>query len=132
VELAPELQRLCAVLARHPPAIGGRAHRHLRFVQLHGRRQWLRRAGQYGPEKETSNAFELGLKGAPTPGVEFSASVFNTQYSNFIEYVDAAGRSGQLPDHHPGLYRPENIGKAKIYGAEFNARTSRWASGCQA
>jgi hemoglobin/transferrin/lactoferrin receptor protein len=53
--------------------------------------------------------------------VEFSASVFNTQYSNFIEYVDAAGRSGQLPDHHPGLYRPENIGKAKIYGAEFNA-----------
>lgn len=72
-------------------------------------------------KKETSNAFELGLKGAPTPGVEFSASVFNTQYSNFIEYATQPADPVNYPTITAGLYRPENIGKARIYGAEFNA-----------
>ena len=72
-------------------------------------------------KKETSNAFELGLKGAPTPGVEFSASVFNTQYDDFIEYVTQPADPVNYPTITAGLYRPENIGKAKIYGAEFSA-----------
>jgi hemoglobin/transferrin/lactoferrin receptor protein len=73
-------------------------------------------------KKETSNAFELGLKGAPAPGVEFSASVFNTQYSNFIEYATQPADPVNYPTITFGLYRPENIGKARIYGAEFSAR----------
>ncbi|WP_229262746.1 TonB-dependent receptor domain-containing protein [Duganella radicis] len=73
-------------------------------------------------KKETSNAFELGLKGEPTPGVEFSASVFNTQYDDFIEYVMQPADPVNYPTITQGLYRPENIGKARIYGAEFNTR----------
>lgn len=82
-------------------------------------------------KKETSNAFELGLKGAPAPGVELSASVFNTQYSNFIEYATQPADPVNYPTITFGLYRPENLGKAKIYGAEFNARFTlgQWLQG---
>ena len=73
-------------------------------------------------KKETSNAIERGLKGAPAAGVEFSASVFNTQYDNFIEYVTQPADPVNYPTITQGLYRPENIGKAKIYGAEFSTR----------
>jgi hemoglobin/transferrin/lactoferrin receptor protein len=73
-------------------------------------------------DKETSNAFELGLKGAPTAGVEFSASVFNTRYSNFIEYVTQPIDRVNYPTIVQGLFRPENVGKAKIYGVEFSSR----------
>ncbi|WP_229256522.1 TonB-dependent hemoglobin/transferrin/lactoferrin family receptor [Duganella lactea] len=72
-------------------------------------------------DKETSNAFELGLKGAPTPGVEFSASVFNTRYSNFIEYVTQPIDRVNYPTITQGLFRPENVGKARIYGVEFSS-----------
>lgn len=71
--------------------------------------------------KETSNAFELGLKGAPTPGVQFSASVFNTRYSNFIEYVSQPVDRVNYPTITQGLFRPENVGKARIYGVEFSS-----------
>jgi hemoglobin/transferrin/lactoferrin receptor protein len=73
-------------------------------------------------KKETSNAFEIGLKGAPTAGVEFSASVFDTRYSNFIEYAVQPADPVNYPTVTFGLYRPENIGKANIYGVEFSSR----------
>jgi hemoglobin/transferrin/lactoferrin receptor protein len=73
-------------------------------------------------QKETSNAFEIGLKGAPTPGVEFSASVFDTRYSNFIEYATQPADPVSYPTITFGLFRPENIGKANIYGVEFSSR----------
>jgi hemoglobin/transferrin/lactoferrin receptor protein len=73
-------------------------------------------------KKETSNAFELGLKGVLTPGVEFSASVFNTKYDNFIEYATQPVDRVNYPTITQGLFRPENIGEARIYGAEFNTR----------
>jgi hemoglobin/transferrin/lactoferrin receptor protein len=73
-------------------------------------------------DKETSNAFEVGLKGAPAPGVEFSVSAFNTRYSNFIEYVTQPIDRVNYPTIVQGLFRPENIGKAKIYGVEFSSR----------
>jgi hemoglobin/transferrin/lactoferrin receptor protein len=73
-------------------------------------------------QKETSNAFEIGLKGAPTPGVEFSASVFDTRYSNFIEYATQPADPVNYPTITFGLFRPENIGKANIYGVEFSSR----------
>jgi hemoglobin/transferrin/lactoferrin receptor protein len=73
-------------------------------------------------KKETSNAFEVGLKGAPTPGVEFSASLFDTRYSNFIEYATQPADPVNYPTITFGLYRPENVGKANIYGVEFSSR----------
>ena len=78
--------------------------------------------GNMGLQKETSNAFELGLKGAPTPGVELSTSVFHTKYSNFIEYVAQPADPVNYPTITQGLFRPENVGQAKIYGLEFASR----------
>ncbi|WP_432379966.1 TonB-dependent receptor domain-containing protein [Duganella sp. P38] len=78
--------------------------------------------GNANLDKETSKAFELGLKGAPTAGVEFSASVFNTRYSNFIEYVAQPADPVNYPTITQGLFRPENVGKARIYGVEFSSR----------
>ncbi|NYE61253.1 hemoglobin/transferrin/lactoferrin receptor protein [Duganella sp. 1224] len=72
--------------------------------------------------KETSNAFEVGLKGAPAAGVEFSAALFDTRYSNFIEYATQPADPVNYPTITFGLFRPENIGKANIYGVEFSAR----------
>ncbi len=85
--------------------------------------------GNAGLKKETSNAFELGLKGAPTAGVELSASVFDTRYNNFIEYVTQAVDLVNYPTITYGLYRPENIGKANIYGIEASSRFAlgQWA-----
>jgi hemoglobin/transferrin/lactoferrin receptor protein len=73
-------------------------------------------------QKETSNAFELGLKGAPTPGVELSASLFYTRYTNFIEYATQPRDPVNYPTLTIGLFRPENIGKARIWGGEFSSR----------
>ncbi|KAI5930786.1 TBC domain-containing protein kinase-like protein [Manis javanica] len=50
-------------------------------------------AGQYALvgnpnlKEESSNAFDFGLKGSPTPGVTFNSSVFYTRYSDFIAYT---------------------------------------------
>lgn len=73
-------------------------------------------------KKETSNAFEVGLKGAPTPGVELSFSLFHTSYDNFIEYAAQAADPVTYPTITMGLYRPENIGKATIRGGEVSSR----------
>lgn len=82
-------------------------------------------------QKETSNAFELGLKGAPTPGVELSASVFYTKYDNFIEYASQPTDPINFPTITFGLFRPENIGKANIWGGEFSSRfeLGQWLQG---
>lgn len=84
-------------------------------------------------KKETSNAFELGLKGAPAQGVELSASVFNTQYDNFIEYATQPVDRVNYPTITQGLFRPENIGEARIYGAEFSAHFTlgQWLQGAK-
>lgn len=73
-------------------------------------------------EKETSNAFELGLKGEPRKGIQFSASVFHTGYKNFIEYVSQPADPVNYPTLTQGLFRPENISKAEIWGTEFSSR----------
>ena len=73
-------------------------------------------------QKETSNAFELGLKGEPTPGVEFNASLFYTRYSNFIEYATQPADPVNFPTITFGLFRPENIGKARTWGGEISSR----------
>lgn len=73
-------------------------------------------------EKESSDAFELGLKGAPAQGVQLSASLFHTSYDNFIEYAAQPADPVNYPTITFGLYRPENLGQAKIWGGEVSAR----------
>jgi len=73
-------------------------------------------------KKETSNAFEVGLKGAPTPGVELSLSLFHTSYDNFIEYAAQPADPVNYPTITQGLFRPENVGKARIRGGEVSSR----------
>ncbi len=73
-------------------------------------------------QKETSNAFELGLKGAPSTGVELSASLFYTTYNNLIEYATQPADPVNYPTITFGLFRPENIGKASTRGGEVSGR----------
>lgn len=82
-------------------------------------------------KKETSNAFELGLKGAPAAGVELSASLFYTRYDNFIEYATQAPDPVNFPTVTFGLFRPENVGKVRIWGGELSSRfqLGQWSPG---
>ena len=73
-------------------------------------------------EKETSNAFELGVKGEPRKGVQFSASMFHTAYKNFIEYVAQPADPVNYPTLSQGLFRPENVARADIWGVEMRSR----------
>ncbi|MFS2004106.1 TonB-dependent hemoglobin/transferrin/lactoferrin family receptor [Duganella sp. CT11-25] len=81
-------------------------------------------------KKETSNAFEIGLKGEPAPGVDFSFSLFHTNYNNFIEYATQPADPVNYPTITFGLYRPENVGKAKTWGGELSSRFAlgQWLS----
>ncbi len=72
--------------------------------------------------KETSNAFELGLKGAPGQGLSFSGALFHTTYQNLIDYVAQPADPVNYPTLTSGLYRAENIGKARTWGGEVTAR----------
>jgi len=70
-------------------------------------------------DKETSDAFELGFKGhGPGSGLSFQVSGFYTAYKDFIEYVSQAPDPINYPTIVFALYRPENVGDAKIYGVE--------------
>ena len=70
-------------------------------------------------KKETSDAFEAGLKGQFAKGLTFHAAAFYTSYANYIDYVVQP----LDPVNYPTvflLYRPENIGDVAIYGGEFS------------
>ncbi|MYN44336.1 TonB-dependent receptor [Pseudoduganella sp. FT93W] len=73
-------------------------------------------------QKETSNSYELGLKGAPAAGIELDSSVFYNTYDNLIEYAAQPADPVNYPTITAGLYRPENIGKAQSWGGEVSAR----------
>lgn len=73
-------------------------------------------------KKETSNAFELGLKGTAAKGLTFSASVFYTRYHNYIDYVRQPDDPVNYPTITQGLFRVENLAKAEIWGAELASR----------
>ncbi|MFZ6846224.1 TonB-dependent hemoglobin/transferrin/lactoferrin family receptor [Undibacterium sp. RuTC16W] len=80
-------------------------------------------------QKETSNAFELGLKGSPTKGVSLRSALFYTQYKNFIEYAVQPADPVNYPTISFGLYRPENLGKVRTWGAEVtsHAELGAWS-----
>ncbi|NHZ77765.1 TonB-dependent receptor [Massilia sp. CCM 8695] len=73
-------------------------------------------------KKETSQAFEAGLKSSPGKGMQISASVFRTQYKNFIDYVAQAPDPVNYPTITRGLYRPQNNGSARTWGGEASLR----------
>jgi hemoglobin/transferrin/lactoferrin receptor protein len=77
--------------------------------------------------KETSNAFDIGLKGSPTDGVVFNGSVFHTRYKDFISYTRyTRANNPELFTHIQQslsiLYQASNRDEAHISGAEFSAR----------
>ena len=76
---------------------------------------------------ETSNSFEMGLKGEATPGVTFSGSVFYTSYKNFIaynRYTRSANPDifGNIPGNIYIAYQAANRDRAYIYGGELTSK----------
>ena len=90
--------------------------------------------GDKNLKKETSNAFDIGLKGTPVPGVTFAGSVFYTQYKNFISYTRYTRANNpekfvNIQDSLSILYQASNRDEAYIYGTEISARLDHgtWA-----
>ena len=75
--------------------------------------------GDSNLKTETSDNFELGLKGQPVSGVTLSSSAFYNKYKNFIAYTrykkDFLGIGNRI------VYQAENRDKAYIYGAELSS-----------
>ncbi|QYG07536.1 TonB-dependent hemoglobin/transferrin/lactoferrin family receptor [Janthinobacterium sp. PAMC25594] len=89
--------------------------------------------GNANLRKETSQAYELGLKGDIVKGLSMHASVYQTEYKNMIEYVMQEDDPVNYPTITQGLFRPENIGNARTWGAELTLRAElgAWAPAMQ-
>ena len=94
--------------------------------------------GNANLKPETSNAFEVGVKGSPTAGVALNASAFYTRYSDFIAYTryTRAGSPAMftnIPAHIGTIYQAENRDDAKIFGLELSSRIEhgQWAPALQ-
>ena len=69
-------------------------------------------------QPESSDGFELGMRLSGAP-VALTASVFDTEYSDFIE---SKVNLGVDPATGVTLFQSQNVAEARIYGAEFDAR----------
>ncbi|GHC97396.1 TonB-dependent receptor [Pseudorhodoferax aquiterrae] len=83
--------------------------------------------GDRNLKEETSNAFDIGLKGSPVPGVTLAGSVFYTQYKDFISYTRYTRANNpekfvNIQDSLSILYQATNRDEAHIYGTEISAR----------
>ncbi|PJC99640.1 TonB-dependent receptor [Janthinobacterium sp. BJB1] len=89
--------------------------------------------GNANLRKETSKAYELGLKGDVVKGLSMHASVYQTEYKDMIEYVMQDDDPVNYPTITQGLYRPENIGNARTWGAELSlhAELGTWLPAMQ-
>jgi hemoglobin/transferrin/lactoferrin receptor protein len=68
-------------------------------------------------QPEVSDGFELGLRRSSGP-VDFTASIFDTEYRDFIE---SKVNIGVDPDTGVTLFQSQNVAEARIYGAELAA-----------
>lgn len=68
-------------------------------------------------KKESSNAYEIGLKGQIGTGISLSLAGFYTQYKDYIEYGNIVEKLGTYT-----IFRPDNIADANIWGAEFSSQ----------
>ncbi len=89
--------------------------------------------GNANLRKETSKAYELGLKGDVARGLSMHASVYQTEYTDMIDYVMQKDDPVNYPTITRGLFRPENIGNARTWGAELTLRAElgAWAPAMQ-
>ncbi|MEN3754588.1 TonB-dependent receptor [Mangrovibacter sp. SLW1] len=76
---------------------------------------------------ETSNNFELGLKGEVTEGVTLHTAMFYNSYKNFIAYTrytrsGNAAKFTNVPSNIYTIYQAENRDKAYIWGGEISAK----------
>ncbi|MFP1951414.1 TonB-dependent receptor domain-containing protein [Lonsdalea quercina] len=81
---------------------------------------------------ETSNNYELGLKGEMTEGVTFRSALFYNTYKNFIAYTrytraNNPDKFSNVPSNINIAYQSENRDKAFIYGAEFSSKV-QWGT----
>ena len=72
--------------------------------------------------KETSKAYELGLKGDLVKGLAVHLSAYRTDYRDMVEYVAQDPDPVNYPTIVQGLFRPENIGNARTWGGELALR----------
>ena len=72
--------------------------------------------GNSNLNKETSDAFEIGLKNTSIDGVKFDVTAFYTKYKDFIDYYNY----GSTAIYPYGFYRAENLANANIWGAELS------------
>lgn len=83
--------------------------------------------GDRNLKAESSNAFDVGLKGSPVPGVQFAGSVFYTKYKDFISYTRYTRANNpekfvNIQNSLSILYQAENRDEANIYGTELSVR----------
>ncbi|WP_215404212.1 TonB-dependent hemoglobin/transferrin/lactoferrin family receptor [Janthinobacterium sp. JC611] len=89
--------------------------------------------GNANLRKETSQAYELGLKGDVVKGLSMHASAYQTEYTDMVDYVMQKDDPVNFPTITRGLFRPENIGNARTWGAELTLRAElgAWAPAMQ-
>lgn len=89
--------------------------------------------GNANLRKETSKAYELGLKGDVVKGLSMHASAYQTEYTDMVDYVMQKDDPVNYPTITRGLFRPENIGNARTWGAELTLRAElgAWAPAMQ-
>ncbi|WP_058048162.1 TonB-dependent hemoglobin/transferrin/lactoferrin family receptor [Janthinobacterium sp. Ant5-2-1] len=89
--------------------------------------------GNANLRKETSKAYELGLKGDVVKGLSMHASVYQTEYTDMVDYVMQKDDPVNYPTITRGLFRPENIGNARTWGGELTLRAElgAWAPAMQ-
>ncbi|SDB92000.1 TonB-dependent hemoglobin/transferrin/lactoferrin family receptor [Acinetobacter boissieri] len=69
-------------------------------------------------KKETSDAFEIGLKTTPVEGIHFDVTSFYTKYKNFIDYKQLETPVGT--DRF--TYQIQNVANVNIWGGEVSFR----------
>jgi hemoglobin/transferrin/lactoferrin receptor protein len=75
-------------------------------------------------KNESSHAFEVGFSAKPNAAMNIQVSSFYNSYSNFIEYIIQNPDPINYPTISYGLYRPENIGQARTWGAEISTQVN--------
>lgn len=74
--------------------------------------------GNSNLNKETSDAFEIGLRNTSIDGIKFDVTGFYSKYNDFIDYRNY----GMTPQYPFGYYRAENLANAQIWGGELSTR----------
>lgn len=69
---------------------------------------------------ETSDNFEIGLKGQPVNGITLSTAAFYNKYKNFIAYTRYVRQFAN--SNNKIIYQADNRDKARIYGMEITSK----------